>query len=216
MTRLRLHEGTSYMFITGPDVVKTVTGEEVTFERGARRRSERPVGRCALRSADEESCLEDARYLISFLPQNNLDPPPFFQGRPTRDREDARSSTIIPDNANKPYDIKQVITGGRRRPGSRGARTWAQNLVWVRRLGGYVVASSPASRRRSPACRHRLVGQGRALRPHLERSTSAHHLRRRARLPSRVQRGVGGSSSRRQAALRLLRGTVQTDGDHAA
>src|SRR5919197_1031342 len=71
-------EGSSYMFITGPDVVKTVTGEEVTFEeRGGATTHATKSGVAHFAAADEEACLEDARYLLSFLPQNNLEPPPY-------------------------------------------------------------------------------------------------------------------------------------------
>src|SRR5207342_894104 len=71
-------EESSYMFITGPDVVKTVTGEEVTFEElGGAATHAAKSGVAHFTSADEEACLEDARYLLSFLPQNNLDRPPF-------------------------------------------------------------------------------------------------------------------------------------------
>src|SRR6476646_94047 len=73
-------EGSSYMFITGPDVVKTVTGEEVTFEElGGASTHAAKSGVAHFISQDERSCLEDARYLLSFLPQNNLDPPPYFE-----------------------------------------------------------------------------------------------------------------------------------------
>jgi propionyl-CoA carboxylase beta chain len=135
-------EGSSYMFITGPDVVKTVTGEEVTFEElgGAATHAARS-GVAHFVSPDEESCLEDARYLISFLPQNNLDPPPFFEAADPRDREDEELDKIIPDNPNKPYDIKQVIT----KVVDDGEflevhERWAENLVCgFARLGGHVV-----------------------------------------------------------------------------
>src|SRR5436305_1752540 len=71
-------EGSSYMFITGPDVVQTVTGEEVTFEElGGASTHASKSGVAHFISPDEKACLEDARYLLSFLPQNNLDPPPF-------------------------------------------------------------------------------------------------------------------------------------------
>ena len=70
-------EGSSYMFITGPDVVKTVTGEEVSFEElGGAATHAAKSGVAQFISPDEEACLEDARYLLSFLPQNNVDPPP--------------------------------------------------------------------------------------------------------------------------------------------
>src|SRR5947199_1370342 len=103
-------EGSSYMFITGPDVVKTVTGEEVTFEElgGATTHATRS-GVAHFVSPDDEACLEDARYLLSFLPQNNVDPPPYAPPADPTDREDAELDTLIPDNPNKPYDMKAVI-----------------------------------------------------------------------------------------------------------
>src|ERR671925_661183 len=104
-------EGSSYMFITGPDVVKTVTGEEVTFEElgGAATHASRS-GVAHFISPDDEACLDDARYLLSFLPQNNLDSPPYAEPSDRPDREEPELETIIPDNPNKPYDIKAVIT----------------------------------------------------------------------------------------------------------
>src|SRR6188472_563816 len=103
-------EGSSYMFITGPDVVKTVTGEEVTFEElgGAATHASRS-GVAHFVAPDEQACLDDARYLLSFLPQNNLDPPPFTEPSDPRDRESPDLDSLIPDNPNKPYDMKQVI-----------------------------------------------------------------------------------------------------------
>jgi propionyl-CoA carboxylase beta chain len=103
-------EGSSYMFITGPDVVKTVTGEEVTFEElgGAEAHAARS-GVAHFTAPDERACLEDARYLLSFLPQNNLDPPPFAEPSDPRDREDPELDTVIPDSPTKPYDMKAVI-----------------------------------------------------------------------------------------------------------
>ena len=103
-------EGSSYMFITGPDVVKTVTGEEVTFEElGGATTHASKSGVAHFISADEEACLEDARYLLSFLPQNNLEPAPFAPPSDPVDREDEALDTVIPDDPAKPYDIKRVI-----------------------------------------------------------------------------------------------------------
>jgi propionyl-CoA carboxylase beta chain len=103
-------EGTSYMFITGPDVVKTVTGEEVSFEDlGGAATHASKSGVAHFSCADEESCLDDARYLLSFLPQNNLDPAPYATPTDAVDREEPELDSIIPDNPNKPYDIKAVI-----------------------------------------------------------------------------------------------------------
>jgi len=103
-------EDSSYMFITGPDVVKTVTGEEVTFEElGGAATHASKSGVAHFTAPDEETCLEDARYLLSFLPQNNLDPPPHFPPTDPPDREDPELDTLIPDEPMKPYDMKDVI-----------------------------------------------------------------------------------------------------------
>jgi len=103
-------EDTSYMFITGPDVVKTVTGEEVTFEElGGAATHASKSGVAQFISADEEACLEDARYLLSFLPQNNLEPAPYAPPTDPVDREDDALDTLIPDDPAKPYDIKRAI-----------------------------------------------------------------------------------------------------------
>ncbi|MDQ5821129.1 MAG: acyl-CoA carboxylase subunit beta [Actinomycetota bacterium] len=103
-------EGSSYMFITGPDVVKTVTGEDVSFEDlGGAVTHATKSGVAHFLSPDEEACLDDARYLLSFLPQNNVDPPPFTEPSDPRDREDPELDTLIPDEPTKPYDIKSVI-----------------------------------------------------------------------------------------------------------
>src|SRR6187401_3507707 len=100
-------EGTSYMFITGPDVVKTVTGEEVSFEElGGAATHAAKSGVAHFVEPTEQACLEDARYLLSFLPQNNAEAPPFTEPADPIDREDAELDTLIPDNPNKPYDIK--------------------------------------------------------------------------------------------------------------
>jgi propionyl-CoA carboxylase beta chain len=103
-------EDSSYMFITGPDVVKTVTGEEVTFEElGGAATHASKSGVAHFTAVDEASCLEDARYLLSFLPQNNVDPAPYFPPTDPPDREDAELDTLIPDEPTKPYDIKDVV-----------------------------------------------------------------------------------------------------------
>src|SRR6266540_1817147 len=103
-------EGSSYMFITGPDVVKTVTGEEMTFEElGGATTHATKSGVAHFVAPDEQACLDDARYLLSFLPQNNLDPPQFVEPSDPRDRESPDLDALVPDNPNKPYDMKQVI-----------------------------------------------------------------------------------------------------------
>jgi propionyl-CoA carboxylase beta chain len=103
-------EETSYMFITGPDVVRTVTGEDVSFEElGGAATHATKSGVAHFTAPDEDTCLEDARYLVSFLPQNNLESPPWAAPADTVDREAPALDTIVPDSANKPYDMKDVI-----------------------------------------------------------------------------------------------------------
>src|SRR5713226_8168034 len=135
-------EGTSYMFITGPDVVKTVTGEEVTFEElGGASTHATKSGVAHFIAPDEKACLEDARYLFSFLPQNNLDPPPFAEPSDPRDREAPELDTLIPDNANKPYDmhedIRRIVDDG---DFLEVHEHWAENIVCgLARLAGHPV-----------------------------------------------------------------------------
>ena len=107
-------DGTSYMFITGPDVIKAVTHEEVTKEDlgGAHTHAARS-GVAHFASPDERQCLDDIRRLLSYLPQNNSEDPPaaVTSDRADRpDREDRSLDTLIPQDSGKPYDIKQVIT----------------------------------------------------------------------------------------------------------
>jgi propionyl-CoA carboxylase beta chain len=101
---------TSHMFITGPDVIKTVTGEEPTFEElGGAMTHNTKSGVAHFASDDEESCLEDARYLMSFLPQNNLELPPRIQPSDDPDRIEEELDSIVPDSPNKPYDMRNVV-----------------------------------------------------------------------------------------------------------
>jgi acetyl-CoA carboxylase carboxyltransferase component len=100
----------SYMFVTGPEVVKSVTHEEVSFEDlGGASVHSTQSGVCHVVADSEADTLFLIRKLLSYLPQNNLEDPPF---RPTKDnplrREDALDK-IIPDEANKPYDVKEVV-----------------------------------------------------------------------------------------------------------
>ena len=101
---------TSHMFITGPDVIKTVTGEEVEFEAlGGAMSHNAKSGVAHFASDDEDQCLEDTRYLFSFLPQNNLESPPRVQPSDDPDRMDAELDSIVPDSPNKPYDMRDVV-----------------------------------------------------------------------------------------------------------
>jgi propionyl-CoA carboxylase beta chain len=101
---------TSHMFITGPDVIKTVTGEEVEFEElgGAMSHASRS-GVAHFAADDEDQCLEDARYLFSFLPQNNLETAPRVLPGDDPQRMDERLDSVVPDSANKPYDMRDVV-----------------------------------------------------------------------------------------------------------
>ena len=215
-------EGSSYMFITGPDVVKTVTGEEVTFEElGGATTHATKSGVAHLTRADEEACAR-GRALPAQLPAAEQPRAGAVRRpeRPGRPRV-AELDTLIPDEATRPYDIKQVIEavvddGEFLEVQPR----YAENIVCgFARLGGHASGSSATSRRRSPAC-----------------STSTRRRRRRGscapatRSTSRSSRsstcpascpgtgaGVGRDHPpRRQAALRLLRGDgAEADRDHA-
>jgi len=101
---------TSHMFITGPEVIKTVTGEDVTMEELGGAQSHATRSGVAHFAADsEQECLEMVRELLSFLPQNNLDPPPFAPTPDPRDRVVEELATIVPDQPTKPYDMTRVI-----------------------------------------------------------------------------------------------------------
>ncbi|HIC87951.1 MAG TPA: acyl-CoA carboxylase subunit beta, partial [Anaerolineae bacterium] len=141
---------TSYMFVTGPEVVKTVTHEDVTFDELGGAWTHASVSGVAHFAADSE---QDAVFilqkLLSFIPQNNLEDPPFV---PTHDdplRMDEALDEIVPDNPNKPYDMKEVI----RRVVDDGEflevhEHFAQNIiVGFARLGGRsvgIVAQQPS------------------------------------------------------------------------
>jgi propionyl-CoA carboxylase beta chain len=102
--------GTSHMFITGPDVIKAVTGEEVTFEElGGATTHARRSGIAGFIADDEPGCLSMVRYLLSFLPSNNLEDPPSYASRDDPDRRDEALNSIIPDSPRAAYDMKDVI-----------------------------------------------------------------------------------------------------------
>jgi propionyl-CoA carboxylase beta chain len=107
-------EGTSHMFITGPDVIKTVTGEEVSFEDlGGAHAHNVKSGVAHYQAKDEDDCLDFARELLSYLPSNNLDdPPPLPAAEPGPlevTESDAALDSLIPDSPNQPYDAHTVI-----------------------------------------------------------------------------------------------------------
>ncbi|MFP5503235.1 MAG: acyl-CoA carboxylase subunit beta [Candidatus Sericytochromatia bacterium] len=101
---------TSFMFITGPEVVKTVLGEEVTFEElGGASTHNQISGVAHFLAESEEEALTDLRYLLSFLPQNNLEDPPVYPCEDPIDRQEERLLSIIPDVSTKPYDMRELI-----------------------------------------------------------------------------------------------------------
>lgn len=103
-------ENSSYMFITGPEVIRTVTHEEVTMEElGGAGAHNTKSGVAHFASPNERESIHTIRELLSFLPSNNMEDPPF---RPTNDdpnRRDEKLNSLVPDNPNKPYDIKELI-----------------------------------------------------------------------------------------------------------
>ncbi|HEY0604704.1 MAG TPA: acyl-CoA carboxylase subunit beta [Herpetosiphonaceae bacterium] len=135
-------KGTSQMFITGPEVIKSVTGETVGFEElgGAMTHNSRS-GVAHFAADDEADCFEQLRTLLSFLPANNMEDPPYTAPTDDPERMDEELQTIIPDSPKKPYDMKQVIESivddsffWEVQP------FWAQNLlIGFARLDGHVV-----------------------------------------------------------------------------
>jgi propionyl-CoA carboxylase beta chain len=104
-------EGTSYMFITGPEVIKAVTHEEVTKEDlGGATAHATKSGVCHLTSPDDKACIAQVRELLSFLPSNNQEDPPFKATTDPATRDVVALDGMIPPEANKPYDVKEVIT----------------------------------------------------------------------------------------------------------
>jgi acetyl-CoA carboxylase carboxyltransferase component len=140
---------TSHMFITGPDVVKTVTGEDVTFEQlGGAVTHTTKSGVAHIASESEEDCLYLIREMMSYLPSNNMEDPPFTPSKDDPLRTESALDSLVPDNPNKPYDIKEVI----RLIMDNGEfyeiqENYAENIVvGFARLGGYsvgIVANQP-------------------------------------------------------------------------
>ncbi len=103
-------KGTSYMFVTGPNVVKTVTHEKVTSEElgGAMVHSSKS-GVSHFACENEADAITKLKQLLEYIPQNNLEDPPFVECTDPLDREDEQLNHIVPENPNQPYDIKDVI-----------------------------------------------------------------------------------------------------------
>ena len=142
--------GTSHMFITGPEVIKAVTHEEVTFEQlGGAEMHSRISGVAHFTAKDEKECLHMVRRLLTFLPPNNMEDPPYVTPKDDALRMDAELDSIVPDNPNKPYDMRDVI---RRVVDDRDylevLEQWAPNMtIGFARLNGCpvgVVGQNPA------------------------------------------------------------------------
>jgi len=101
---------TSQMFITGPQVIKAVTGEEVSAEElGGAMTHNSVSGVAHFINADEKSCIEEIKRLLSYLPSNNMETAPVFECNDDLNRIEEALNTIVPDNPNKPYDMKEII-----------------------------------------------------------------------------------------------------------
>ncbi|HZX96811.1 MAG TPA: acyl-CoA carboxylase subunit beta [Myxococcales bacterium] len=143
-------KGTSYMFITGPDVIKTVTHEEVSKEDlGGAQAHNAKSGVAHFAAEDEAGALHALRELLSYLPSNNLEEPPVLATDDPPDRRDEALKSVVPENANKPYDIKEVIRAVvDDRHFLEVHEHWAKNIVvGFARLGGRsvgIVANQPA------------------------------------------------------------------------
>ncbi|HET9752511.1 MAG TPA: acyl-CoA carboxylase subunit beta, partial [Myxococcales bacterium] len=143
-------KNTSYMFITGPDVIKTVTHEEVSKEDlGGAQAHNAKSGVAHFAAEDEAGALRALRELLSFLPSNNLEDPPLVATEDPLDRRDESLKTAVPENPNKPYDIKEVIRAVvDDRHFLEVHEHWARNIVCgFARLGGRsvgVVANQPS------------------------------------------------------------------------
>ena len=103
-------KNTSYMFVTGPDVVKEVLNEEVTFdELGGAEAHARKSGVANFIYEDEENTILGVKKLLSFFPSNNLENPPFVEPKSKKEKNVGKLRSIVPDDPNKPYDVKKVI-----------------------------------------------------------------------------------------------------------
>ena len=141
---------TSYMFITGPDVIKTVTHEDVTKdELGGAMTHNAKSGVAHFAADSDEHCLRLTRELLSFIPSNNLENPPFVSTSDPHERADERLNSIVPQSSNQPYDIREIINNVvDENYFFEVQEHFAQNIViGFARLGGFsvgIVANQPA------------------------------------------------------------------------
>lgn len=142
--------GTSYMFVTGPKVVKTVTHEEVSSEElGGADTHASKSGVAQFACDDEMDTIQTFRKLFGYCPQNNLEDPPFKKTNDSPDRQDDELNRIVPENPNKPYDMREVITHiVDDNEFLEVHKDWAENiLVGFAHLGGRsigIIANQPS------------------------------------------------------------------------
>jgi propionyl-CoA carboxylase beta chain len=142
-------QDSSHMFITGPEVIKTVLGQEVDFEElGGALVHMQTSGVCHFMTEDEEECLKLVKELLSYLPSNNMEDPPVIETGDDPNRVEGLLEEIVPDDHDKPYDMKEIITAVT----DNGKflevqRLWAPNIVvGFARLNGRsigIVANQP-------------------------------------------------------------------------
>ncbi len=143
-------EESSHMFITGPDVIKAVTHEEVSFEElGGAKAHNAISGVAHFAAQDEEDCMNILRGLLSYMPQNNMEDPPVVPTTDDPRRTDEKLDSIVPDSPTKPYDMKIIIQSVVDDEGFLEVHEhWAQNIiVGFARLNGRsvgIVAQQPA------------------------------------------------------------------------
>ncbi|SVD35177.1 uncharacterized protein METZ01_LOCUS388031, partial [marine metagenome] len=143
-------KNTSHMFVTGPNVVKTVTHEEVTKEElGGADTHASKSGVAHFAYENEVDVLHNIRKLLSYIPLNNLDDPPFFEYTDNKNRQDDSLNKIIPENPNKPYDMHKVINAVSDKDSFFEVhKDFAKNiLVGFARIGGRavgIIANQPA------------------------------------------------------------------------
>ena len=202
-------KNTSYMFVTGPDVIKMVTHEDVTKdELGGAMTHNATSGVAHFAAESDRDCLALIRDLLSFMPSNNLDDPPRARSADPPDREEASLDRLVPPSPNQPYDMLELIhTVADEGYFLEVHQHYARNIiVGFARLDGRpvgVVANQPAV----------LAGtldidasvKWRALRAVLRRiQHSTRDTRGRARVPARYRAGVRRHhQARREAALRV-------------
>jgi propionyl-CoA carboxylase beta chain len=140
----------SYMFVTGPDVIKTVTHEEVTKEDlGGAMTHNAKSGVAHLLASDDDQAMMMLRELISYLPSNNMEDPPYQTPADRPDRKDEALQSLVPDDPNKPYDMKEIITSIADDHSFFEVQPfYAKNMIiGFARLNGYpvgIVANQPA------------------------------------------------------------------------